>query len=69
MKAILDPFDEVTFDVEGFGSGRGQIAGMYVHTDGTRLYAVYPKHPRPKDHPYQYVCIIIPEDKLISTPF
>lgn len=68
MNPKFDPGEEVTFDVPNYGSGRGHIAGFYVHTDGTRLYVVFPKNQRNRPD-YKYVSIIVEENKLISTPF
>ncbi len=64
----FDPGEEVYFDIPDYGQGRGHVAAFYRHSDGTNLYAVYPKNPRITDR-YKYVCVIVEEDKLISCPF
>ena len=64
----FDPGEEVYFEIEDYGAGRGNVAAFYIHNDGSRLYAVYPKNPRLSDR-YNYVCIIIREEELMSTPF
>ena len=68
MNPKFDPGEEVTFDVPDYGSGRGHISAFYVHPSGDHLYAVYPKNPRVTKK-YGYVCIIVKEENLISTPF
>ena len=65
---VFDPGEEVYFDVANYGRGRGNVAGFYRHTDGTKLYAVYPKTER-SGTSYQYLCLIVPEADLISAPF
>lgn len=64
----FDPGEEVSFDISDYGAGRGNVAAFYIHSDGTRLYAVYPKTPKITKK-YGYVCFIIEEKYLISTPF
>lgn len=64
----FDPGEEVSFDVPNYGSGRGHVAGYYTLSDGSSLVVVFPKNPRvTKD--YGYVCIVVPEKELKSTPF
>lgn len=67
-KPDFDPGEEVTFDIPDYGSGRGHIAAYYLHSDGTKLYAVAPNNPRLKEN-YSYVCVIATAKQLISTPF
>ena len=67
-KPILDPGEEVIFDVPNYGSGRGHVAAFYTHSDGTILYAVLPNNPRISKS-YGYVSIIVPEKDLVSAPF
>ena len=64
----FDPGEEVYFDIENYGTGRGHVTGFYTHVDGTKLYAVYPKTQRPGSS-YNYVCLIVPEKGLVSAPF
>ena len=65
-KPILDPGEEVQFDIADYGSGRGHIAGFYTHSDGTRLYVVLPNNPKISK---RYVSIIVSEKDLVSAPF
>lgn len=67
-EASFEPGEEVSFDIPDYGAGRGNVAAYYTHTDGTKLYAVYPKTPKITKR-YAYVCVIIEEKHLISTPF
>ena len=60
--------EQVWFDIPDYGSGMGRVAGFYTHTDGTNFYAVAPNNPRVTEK-YRYICIILPEDELISAPF
>ena len=67
-KPILEPGEEVLFDVADYGSGRGNVAAYYTHPDGTRLYAVLPNNPKISKK-YGYVSIICAEKDLVSAPF
>ncbi len=60
--------EQVYFSIPDYGQGMGRVSGFYTHSDGTNLYAVYPNNPRITDS-YNYVCIVVPEDQLISAPF
>ena len=64
----FDPGEEVYFDLANYGTGKGLVAAFYVHSDGSRLYAVLPNTPRISQK-YGYISIIVGEDKLISAPF
>jgi hypothetical protein len=68
METKFNPGDEVTFDIPNYGCGKGNIAGYFVHNDGTKLYAIYPKNPRINSN-YNYVCVITEEKNLVPTPF
>jgi hypothetical protein len=68
MAIRFDPGEEVAFDVTNYGSGRGHVAGYYTLPDGTNLVAVYPKSPKISKND-GYICLIVPEKDLISTPF
>lgn len=66
--ANFEPGEEVFFDIPNYGAGKGNIAAFYIHTDGTKLYAIYPKTQHNSSN-YKYVCLIVPETELVSTPF
>lgn len=64
----FDLGEEVSFDIPDYGRGRGHVSAFYCHKDGTKLYTVLPKNPKITKK-YPYLCIMVLESELTSTPF